>query len=159
MIILGVDPGTASCGFGVIEKQKSASRYVTCGCIRTSARLSDEKRLEIIFSELEKIFKKYRPEQVAVEKLYFGDNAKTAMVVGQARGVVLLAAAQAKLPVFGYTPLQVKIAITGYGRAGKPQMQCMVKTLLNLDKIPKPDDAADALAVAICHANTVRPGG
>lgn len=156
MIILGIDPGTATTGYGVIEKKKKSVKFIACGCIKTSSKLSDEKRLSIIHKDLKKLIKKYKPNQIAVEKLYFGDNAKTAMVVGQARGVILLGAAQAKLPVSEYTPLQVKIAITGYGRAEKKQIQRMVKVLLNLKKIPRPDDAADAVAVAICHANTCR---
>ncbi|MBU0686277.1 MAG: crossover junction endodeoxyribonuclease RuvC [Candidatus Margulisbacteria bacterium] len=156
MIILGIDPGTATTGFGVIRKLKNSIEYIACGCIRTSSKLSDEKRLSIINQEFRKLIKQYKPNQVAVEKLFFGDNAKTAMVVGQARGVILLGAADSNLPLAEYTPLQVKIAITGYGRAVKSQIQQMVKVLLKLDKIPKPDDAADALAIAICHAHTLR---
>ncbi|MFA4857703.1 MAG: crossover junction endodeoxyribonuclease RuvC [Candidatus Margulisiibacteriota bacterium] len=156
MLIIGIDPGTATTGWGVIEKTKNAVKYLGCGCIKTPAKLSDEKRLGIIFAELTKIVNKFKPHQMALEKLYFGSNTKTAMGVGQARGVILLGANETGLAVFEYNPLHVKMAVTGFGRADKRQVQQMVKTLLNLEKIPRPDDAADALAIAMCHAHTYR---
>ena len=152
MRILGIDPGIGRTGWGVIECQRS---NITChmfGCIETSQKLSLEKRLEAVYKEMQKIIKTEKPDVLAIEELFFNTNAKTALVVGQARGVMLLASAQAKLPVAVYTPLQVKIAVTSYGRAEKSQVGQMVKTLLHLESVPKPDDTADALAIAITHA-------
>lgn len=149
MIILGIDPGTATTGWGVVEKHKNGEvTYIACGVVSTTPQ-SEEKRLKIIFDDCRALIKKYKPEAVAVEKLFFNTNAKTALEVGQARGVVMLALVQSGLVIQSYTPLQIKVAVAGYGRADKKQVQEMVKTLLKLDFIPKPDDAADALAVAL----------
>lgn len=156
MIILGIDPGTATTGYGVIKKERGALEHVAYGCILTKPSLSLEARLGQIFEELNSIIKNFKPDQIAAEELFFASNAKTAISVGHARGVILLACYRAKVPVFEYTPLQVKQAVCGYGRGDKQQIQKMVKTLLDLKEIPKPDDAADGLAIAICHANTLR---
>jgi crossover junction endodeoxyribonuclease RuvC len=155
MIILGIDPGTAIIGYGLIKKDREIS-LLDYGCITTSKELTSAERLKELHTKLEKIIKKYKPDIAAVEDIFFFKNLKTAIKVSQARGVILLAAAQQKIPVFEYTPLQIKQAITTYGRAEKIQVQKMVKLLLNLKEIPKPDDAADALAVAICCANNLR---
>jgi len=154
-IILGIDPGIADTGYGVIQKNNRDD--LTCldyGSIKTRAgdRLTD--RLEIINLELDKLIKKYQPQLVSVEQLFFCKNAKTALIVGQARGVILLTARQNNLTVAEFTPLQVKQAVSAYGKATKLQVQKMVKLILNLKELPKPDDAADALAVAICASNT-----
>ncbi len=156
MIILGIDPGTATTGYGVIENEKGETKYVDYGCILTKSTESLENRLVSIFDELTKIIKKFKPEMAAVEELFFASNAKTAISVGHARGVILLACSKEKVPVYEYTPLQVKQAICGYGRADKQQVQKMVKALLSLEEIPKPDDAADGLAIAICCAHSAR---
>jgi len=152
MRILGIDPGIGRMGWGVIQIQNSKFKIQNCGCIETSPKLKVEERLLIIYKKLTEIIKEHKPEVLAIEELFFNTNAKTAFVVGQARGVVLLTAAQKNLPVTIYTPLQVKMAITGYGRAEKNQIGQMVKILLKLPSIPKPDDTADALAIAITHA-------
>ncbi|MBI4092230.1 MAG: crossover junction endodeoxyribonuclease RuvC [Candidatus Levybacteria bacterium] len=153
MVILGVDPGIARTGWGIIEKtQNSKLKTQNFGCIETKAGLPIERRLQIIREELVRIIKKYKPNSLAVEELFFNTNAKTALIVGQARGVMIVTAAELGLEVFSYTPLQVKTAITGYGRAEKDQMGKMVKMLLGLDSIPKPDDTVDALACAITCA-------
>lgn len=152
MRILGIDPGIARCGWGVIEVQSSKFKIQGYGCIETSAKQNTPDRLKQIYDEVSKIIKKHSPEALSIEELFFNTNAKTAFVVGQARGVILLAASQKNLPVSIYTPLQVKVAITGYGRAEKRQIGQMVKVLLSLKSIPKPDDTADALAIAITHA-------
>ena len=156
MKILGIDPGTAIIGFGLIEKNKSNLRLIKYGCIKTSANLSTAERLNVLHKELSSLLKKYKPDIVAVEDIFFFKNLKTAIKVSQARGVILLTIAKARIPVAEFTPLQVKQAVACYGRAEKIQVQKMVKTLLNLKEIPKPDDAADALAVAICCGNTTR---
>lgn len=139
-------------GWGVIEVQSSKLKIQNYGCIETEASLEVPVRLLAIYTELTKIIREYKPDVLAIEELFFNTNAKTAFVVGQARGVVLLTAAQHNIPVSIYTPLQVKIAVTGYGRAEKRQVGEMVKLLLKLDSIPKPDDTADALAIALTHA-------
>ena len=154
MRILGIDPGIARCGWGVIEVQNSEFKIKNYGCVETKVGTLTEKRLLIVHEGITKLIEKYKPDSVAVEELFFNTNAKTAFVVGQARGVVLLACAKQNIPVSTYTPLQVKMAITGYGRAEKNQIGQMVKTLLKLKEIPKPDDVADALAVALTHAFT-----
>ncbi len=151
MKTMGIDPGTAATGYGVIEEDNGRTSIVTYGCIRTTKKDTPQKRLSIIHDEMKKLFRRFKPDQVAVEKLFFGANTKTAMAVGQARGVVLLAASKAGVEIAEYTPLQVKMALTGYGRADKNQVQQMVKRLLKLKTIPKPDDAADAIAVALTH--------
>jgi len=156
MKILGIDPGTATTGWGIIEVQSSNLKAQSCGCITTPPKQNQAKRLAHIFSELDKIIKKEKPDVVAIEKLFFIKNIKTAMTVGEARGVCLLAAEKNKVPIFEYTPLQVKQSLTGYGKAEKKQIQMMVKIILKLKEIPKPDDMADALAIAITHANCFR---
>ncbi len=149
MRILGIDPGTATTGFGVIEADKSELKFIGGGVITTPAGQAMEQRLLTIHTELTELIDQYRPELMTVELLYFATNVTTAMTVGQARGVVLLAAAAAGLEVREFTPLQVKQALTGYGKATKPQIQVMVQRLLGLSELPRPDDAADALAIAI----------
>ena len=151
MFIMGVDPGTAITGYGLVRYNGSRYSLVECGCIRTSPDLPMSARLQTIYRELVGIIRHYQPEQFAVEELFFSKNARTALAVGHARGVAMLAASSSDLPVFEYTPLQVKQAVTGYGRAAKEQVQYMVKTILALPEAPAPDDVADALAVAICH--------
>jgi crossover junction endodeoxyribonuclease RuvC len=156
-VILGIDPGLADTGFGVIEKMAGGKILcLGCGSIKTKAGLPMAERLEILNKELEKIIKKYRPILAAVEELFFQNNVKTAIAVGQARGVILLTCRKNKVPIVELTPLQVKQAVSGYGRADKMQVQKMVKLLLNLKEIPRPDDAADALAVAISAINELR---
>lgn len=153
MKILGIDPGTATTGFGVIEKHGPKLKFVDAGVITTSPEISMPSRLSEIYTCLTQLIAEHQPDCMAVELLYFASNVTTAITVGQSRGVVLLAAAEAGLPVGEYTPLQVKQAVTGYGKADKKQIQEMVKMMLGLDGIPKPDDAADGLAIAITHAN------
>jgi len=152
MKILGVDPGIARTGWGVIEVQSAKCKVQNYGCVETSSNLASEQRLKHIYGSILSIIKKNKPDALAVEELFFNTNTKTAFVVGQARGVVLLAAAEKNVSVAIYTPLQVKVAVTGYGRAEKAQIGQMVKTILKLKDIPKPDDVADALAVALTHA-------
>lgn len=154
MRILGIDPGTAILGFGVIDVESNQLQLVDAGVITTPAKQADSDRLETIFSELTEIIATTKPEAMAVEKLFFAKNVTTAMSVSQARGVVLLLGKQHKLDLYEYTPLQIKQALTGYGKATKSQIQDMVRTILKLKAIPKPDDAADALACAItCSMN------
>lgn len=152
MVILGIDPGIGRMGWGVVEAQNSKLKTQSYGCIETAAKLKVEERLLIIHKKLNEIIEEQKPDVLAIEELFFNTNAKTAFVVGQARGVILLTAAEKNLSVAVYTPLQVKIALTGYGRAEKQQIGQMVKVLLKLPSIPKPDDTADALAVALTHA-------
>lgn len=154
MLTLGIDPGTATTGYGLITEQKNRLVFVDYGIISTSRKESSQGRLRIIYSQLKKIISDYKPHAVAVERLYFGSNSKTAIAVGQARGIALLAAAELKIRVAEYSPLEVKMAVTGYGRADKKQIQQMVKLLLGISFMPKPDDAADALAIAICHQHS-----
>ena len=156
MRILGIDPGTAILGFGIIEIIKGNAKLVDAGVIRTPVKEDDAVRLQTIYEELTDIIISSKPEVMSVEKLFFISNVTTAMTVSQARGVVLLCGKQAGLSIFEYTPLQIKMAITGYGRADKRQMQEMVRVILQLDEIPKPDDCADALATALTHAQTMR---
>ncbi len=153
MIILGIDPGTATTGYGIIENKKGDLELIEYGSITTSKKSSTEERLSEIFDDLNKLIKKSKPQVVAVESIFFFKNAKTVISVAQARGVVLLCAKQNKIKIREFTPLQVKSSLTSYGRADKKQMQYMVQKLLGLKSAPKPDDAADALAVAICGAN------
>ncbi|TEB13068.1 Crossover junction endodeoxyribonuclease RuvC [Pelotomaculum sp. FP] len=153
MLILGIDPGTAITGFGVVDYRGNSFSMVECGCIRTQAGLPLAERLQKLYRGLLDTIKQYNPAHVAVEELFFNNNVRTALAVGHARGVILLAAAEAGVPVFEYTPLQVKQAVAGFGRAAKAQVQYMVKTILCLPSVPGPDDVADALAVAICHAH------
>ncbi len=152
MTVLGIDPGIARCGWGVVEFGKSKLKVIAFGCIETSAKKAAPDRLKQIYDEVSQIIKKYSPDEFSIEELFFNNNAKTAFIVGQARGVILLSASKANLNIGIYTPLQVKLTLTGYGRAEKMQVGKMVKGLLALKEIPKPDDTADALAVAITHA-------
>jgi crossover junction endodeoxyribonuclease RuvC len=157
MIVLGIDPGTASTGYGLVREDPDGSlALVAYGVIHTPARQPMPERLLELYKGLHELILLHRPSAAAVEKLFFQSNARTAISVGQARGVALLTLAQASLPVAEYTPLQVKSAVTGYGAAAKDQVQQMVRALLNLPHIPTPDDAADALAVAICHLHSYR---
>ncbi len=151
-VILGIDPGTATMGWGVIRQEGNRLHYVQHGAITTPAAWEMPRRLGRLFDGVTELVKGYRPETVAVEELFFNTNVTTGITVGQARGVALLAAYRAGIEIAEYTPLQVKQAITSYGRAEKRQVQEMVKTLLSLREIPRPDDAADGLAIAICHA-------
>ena len=153
-IILGIDPGIADTGYGVIENNAGKLVCLDYGTIKTSAKLELAERLEIINDKLTKIIKKYHPELLAVEQLFFCKNVKTALIVGQARGVIIFTAKKNKIKLAEYTPLQVKQAVSTYGQASKLQVQKMVKLLLNLKELPCPDDAADALAIAICAANS-----
>jgi len=151
MIVLGIDPGTATTGYGLIKKEKSSVSCLGYGVIRTLAGTKPEVRLKKINQEVVSLIEKYQPDVLAIESLFFFKNSKTVIPVSQARGVILMAASQKKLPVFEYTPLQAKMATVGYGRADKKQVQEMVKRILELKEIPQPDDAADALAIALCH--------
>ncbi len=156
MRIIGIDPGIARTGWGIIEKKGQLVTPIEFGCIETAAKSETPNRLVQIFSFLIKLLDDHHPDALSIEELFFNTNAKTALIVGQARGVIMLAAAQQKIPISVYTPLQVKIAITGYGRAEKSQIGHMVKILLKLPSIPKPDDTADALAIALTHAFTTK---
>jgi crossover junction endodeoxyribonuclease RuvC len=156
-LALGIDPGTATTGYGLVRLESDGGLVaVKYGVITTPKDSPAPARLEMLFKEISALLKKHKPETAAVEKLFFQRNVSTALAVGQARGVVMLALAQAGLDVFEYTPNEVKQAVAGYGSADKRQVQEMVRTLLQLDSIPKPDDAADALAIAITHLNTKR---
>jgi len=156
MRILGIDPGTGILGFGIIDVSGSKFKLVDAGVIRTPVKEDDSVRLMTIYDELTDIIAQTKPTEMAVEKLFFAQNVTTAMTVAQARGVVLLAGMQAGLKLSEYTPQQIKQALTGYGRADKKQMQEMVRVILGLSEIPKPDDCADALAAAICHAQQLK---
>jgi crossover junction endodeoxyribonuclease RuvC len=156
VLILGVDPGTAITGYGLVSYTGNHLKKVNFGAIRTGSELSLTHRLQHIYLELLKIIQEYKPDGIAIEELFFNKNVRTALAVGHARGVILLAAANTGYEVAEYTPLQVKMAVTGYGRAEKMQIQEMVRVLLCLNEIPKPDDAADALAIAICHAHSCK---
>jgi crossover junction endodeoxyribonuclease RuvC len=156
MRILGIDPGTGILGFGIIDLNKGKTALVDGGVIRTPVKEDDAVRLLTIYEELTDIIAQTNPTAMSVEKLFFARNVTTAMTVAQARGVVLLCGMQASMEIFEYTPMQIKQAITGYGKADKKQMQEMVRTILGLSEIPKPDDAADAIAAALTHAQTVR---
>ena len=159
MIILGVDPGTAITGYGLLKSDGDDLQVIDYGAITTPADWLMPRRLQHIYAELSSLIARRQPTDAVVEKLFFSKNVRTALSVGQARGVALLAAAQANLTIHEYTPLQIKQAVVGYGRADKNQIQQMVKMLLQLDSIPQPDDAADALAIAICHAHSARYAG
>ncbi len=154
MRIIGIDPGYAIVGFGIIEYDRARFNVVDYGAITTPAGMDFNTRLLEIYSDLCYVLDKFRPDFLAIERLYFTTNQKTAIDVAQARGIVLLAARQRDIPVFEYTPLQVKQSVTGYGKAIKKQVQEMTTRILHLDEIPKPDDTADALAIAICHAHS-----
>lgn len=155
MITLGVDPGTALLGFGLIQGDDNPS-LITYGVVETASKLAMPERLVQLYDSVWTLIREYAPDELAIEQLFFARNVTTALAVGQARGVVLLAAAQHGMSVYEYKPAEVKQAVSGYGKADKPQMQEMVRILLNLPNIPTPDDAADALAVALCHVQSVR---
>jgi len=150
MIILGIDPGTATTGFGIIKQTKNQPELVDFGVISTKKTLSDAERLEILAEDVNRLIKKYKPAAIGIERLFFTTNQKTVMTVSQARGAVLLVAQKSKLPILEYTPLQVKSFICGYGKAEKKQVQFIVQKTFKLKTVPKPDDAADALAIALC---------
>ncbi len=154
MIILGIDPGYAIVGYGVIEYKNNHFKVLDFGAVTTDAHTDFNDRLLHIYAQLSAIIERYSPDAMAIEKLFFNTNAKTAIDVAQARGVILLTARQRNVRIFEYTPLQVKQSVVGYGRAEKKQVQEMTRLLLNLEKVPKPDDTADALAMAICHAHS-----
>lgn len=165
MRVLGIDPGVAITGYGLVDEAKNEYRYVASGCIRTAPEEPAARRLEIIFTETTALIGHYRPQALALEKLYFSRNVRTAMQVGEARGIVILAATRNSLDLFEYTPLQVKQAVAGYGKAEKAQVQKMIRLLLRLPQAPAADDEADALAVALCYLQhrrweeTVHKGG
>ncbi|MBR1970435.1 MAG: crossover junction endodeoxyribonuclease RuvC [Clostridia bacterium] len=156
MRILGIDPGLAIVGYGVVDKEGNAYKTIYYDAITTQAHTPIENRIKIIYDEINLIIEKFKPDVLSIEELFFNNNAKTALAVGQARGVVLLSAVEHNIPIYEYTPLQVKQALTGYGRASKMQIQQMMKSMLGLKEIPKPDDVADALAIAICHGNSMK---
>jgi crossover junction endodeoxyribonuclease RuvC len=151
MRILGLDPGTATVGYGIVEDRDGQVAAVTFDVIRTSPKESPGRRLAIIYDALNELLAQYKPEAAAIEEIFFGRNITTAISVGQARGVLLLALTQAGIPVAEYSPPKIKEAVSGYGKASKQQVQFMVQNMLNLDEIPQPDDAADGLAVALTH--------
>ena len=156
MIAIGIDPGTALCGYGIVRAIGDDYELVTCGAIATPAKTPLEKRLLKIYDELTALIREHKPETAGVEKLFFSRNTTTALSVGHARGVAMLALVQANIPLAEYTPNEIKQAVAGYGGADKYQMQQMVRVLLRLDDVPKPDDAADAVAIAICHLQSAR---
>lgn len=155
MKIIGIDPGIAIVGYSIIKCTGNNYKALEYGVIRTDSKLTTPERLKIIYDELMEIIEEYRPDEMAIEELFFNKNVKTAITVAQARGVEILAGINSGLKVYEYTPLQIKQGVTGYGRADKIQVQEMVKILLNLKSIPKPDDASDALAVALCHGSSL----
>ena len=154
MRILGIDPGYGITGFGVIDTERGQSKLVTCGAITTPAGMDFSARLEIIYEDMRRLLAETKPDAVAIEELFFGQNVTTGIGVAQSRGVILLAIRQAGLEVTSYKPMQVKQAVVGYGNATKHQVQDMTKRLLGLNAMPKPDDAADAIAIALCHARS-----
>ena len=154
MRILGIDPGYGITGIALLDAQRGSFRLCNCGAITTPAGMDFSARLEIIYEDMRQLLEKTKPDAVAIEELFFGHNVTTAIGVAQSRGVILLAIRQAGVPVFQYKPLQVKQAVVGYGNATKHQVQDMTKRILHLDALPKPDDAADAIAIALCHARS-----
>ena len=154
MVILGIDPGLATMGYGVIESEKGNSKVVDYGVVLTPKTESLPVRLALLEEGVKKLAEKYKPDEIALEELFFNNNITTGINVAQARGVILLTCVKSCGRLYEYTPLQIKQALTGYGRADKHQMQMMVKTFLRLEKIPRPDDAADAIAIAMCHARS-----
>lgn len=158
MIVLGVDPGIAITGYGLVEEDNGSLKTIDYGVVTTPPNMKMSDRLIKIYDSVSHIISLYKPDAVAVEELFFNKNVKTALIVGHARGVAILAAAKKGIPIYEYTPLQVKQAVVGYGRAEKNQVQQMVKLLLRLKEIPKPDDAADALAVSVCHIHCAGMG-
>ncbi len=155
MRIIGIDPGTAITGFSILESEKSELKLLDYGCIRTSSKLSDSERLEQISKDLSSIIKKWKPEKASIERLFFNKNVKTAISVAQARGVIMLKLEENNIQQSEYTPMEIKSAICGYGKADKKMVQEMVKTIFKLEKPPQPDDAADAVAAAVCLANSI----
>ena len=158
MRILGIDPGYAIVGFGVVDYENTRFRLIDMGAVTTAADMPFEARLKALYLDMSEIIDTYKPQEIAVEKLFFNTNQKTAIDVAQARGVTVLSAARRNIPVSEYTPLQVKQSVVGYGRAEKHQVMEMTRMILGLAQIPKPDDAADALAIAICHGHSTRWG-
>lgn len=156
MRILGIDPGYATVGFGILDYQGAAFQTVEYGAILTEAETDFSERLAQIYDDMCYLLEKYRPQVLSIEKLYFNTNKTTGIMVAEARGVILLACAKKQIPVFEYTPLQVKSAVVGYGKAEKMQVMDMTRRILRLAEIPKPDDAADALALAICHGHCAK---
>ena len=154
MRILGIDPGYGITGFGLVEADRGKFQFLRCGAITTPAGMDFSARLEIIYEDMKKLLELSRPDAVAIEELFFGQNVTTGIGVAQSRGVILLAIRQAGVPVFSYKPMQVKQAVVGYGGATKHQVQDMTKRLLGLSAMPKPDDAADAIAIALCHGRS-----
>jgi len=154
MRILGIDPGYGTTGFGIVEADRAQMKLIGCGAITTPPGADFSARLEMIYEDMRALLEKAKPDAVAIEELFFGHNVTTAIGVAQSRGVMLLAIRQAGLPVYQYKPMQIKQALVGYGNATKHQMQDMTKRLLHLEKMPKPDDAADAIAIALCHARS-----
>ena len=154
MRILGIDPGYAILGYGILDMKGNKFEVIAYGAILTDNSMEMPQRLKLLYDELSEIIRRYQPEEASIEELFFNTNAKTAILVGQARGVAILACVKGGLEIEEYTPLQIKQALVGYGRADKKQVQIMVKTILNLKEIPKPDDTADALAAAICHGHS-----
>ena len=154
MRILGIDPGIATVGFGVVDSERGKQKFISCGVITTPPGIPLSERLEQIYSDLGELISSFSPDAVAVEELFFNTNITTGIAVAHGRGIILLAARHAGLPIFEYTPLQVKQAVVGYGRADKRQVIDMVKRILNMRAAPKPDDAADAVAIALCHARS-----
>ena len=154
MRIIGIDPGYAIMGWGILDLKGNKFSVVDYGSITTDAGVDAAKRLQHIYAELGSIIAKYEPEEAAIEELFFNNNAKTVILVGEARGIAVLACANAGLEISEYTPLQIKQALVGYGRADKKQVQAMVKAILNLKEVPRPDDTADAVAAAICHGHS-----
>lgn len=151
MKILGIDPGTGRLGWAILTHEKGSDSLIDCGCFETKVKSDLPERLEKIYDFLSQLIKEHKPDVLAVESLFFAKNVTTAFDVGASRGVILLSGHQAKLPIFQYTPLQVKSSLTGYGKAEKSQVQFMVTRILHLKEIPKPDDAADAVAIALTH--------
>lgn len=156
MVILGIDPGIAIVGYGFLELKGNSYKVLDYGAITTEAKVPLPDRLNSIYEDMSELIEKYKPDDIAFEELFFNKNVKTAITVAQARGVEVLAAKKSHAGLYEYTPLQVKQAIVGYGRASKNQVQEMVKIILNLEKVPKPDDVADALAVAITHGSSIK---
>jgi crossover junction endodeoxyribonuclease RuvC len=154
MRILGIDPGYGITGFGLIEAHRGQSQLLRCGAITTPAGADFSARLEMIYEDMRQLLEMAKPDAVAIEELFFGQNVTTGIGVAQSRGVILLAIRQAGLPVYQYKPMQVKQAVVGYGNATKHQVQDMTRRILHLEKMPKPDDAADAIAIALCHARS-----
>ena len=155
MKILGIDPGSVTTGFGIVECSEKSYRFISCGCVHTSSKTPFTQRLGKIYSDLMDVIVELKPDEVAVEDVFYKDNPKTALKMGHARGVILLAAVNSNLPISEYTPREVKMAVVGSGRASKEQVQFMIMNVLGLRELPKPLDASDALAVALCHAHSL----